>query len=169
MGKRYIFITLFFLILLTRASIHKAEVKAERSVGCKGLNFIISLPKKTFQSGDEISLKLVIKNTSGDKIIIPSSYANLEGSRINLRSGMFIICQRNTAEYMPFKGKYFKASEAGYNLKPNDSYVAMQIDLTKCFDIQPGKYDIQLLFATKYSGFVDAASNRLTFEIIKGE
>ena len=78
---------------------------------------------------------------------------------------MFLICQKADGDFLKFKGLAFKASEAGRKLAAGDTYQAMTVDLARCFDLEPGTYDVQLLFTTRYSGFVDAASNRITFTV----
>ena len=137
------------------------------SVGSMGLTFSISQPEAEFTESEPIPLNLVIKNGSEHQRMIPSLFVNVKDDPISLRSGMYMICQKGT-DILPFKGAYFKTSGVGVTLTPGATHEAFELDLSKCFDLKGGTYDIQLLFTTRYSGFVDAASNRLTFTVKKG-
>jgi hypothetical protein len=134
------------------------------SVGSMGLIFTVSLPKEEFEQSEAVPLKLVIKNGSQQEQTIPSLFVNAEDESISIRSGMYLICQKG-AQVLVFKGTYFKTSETGRTLESGASYEAFELDLHRCFDLEAGTYDIQLLFTTRYSGFVDAASNRLTYTV----
>ena len=142
-----------------------ADQQMTESVGSKGLVFTISQPTNSFGKAEAVPLSLAIKNTGQSATEVPSLLAHDEGSSVALRSGMFLICQKPNGDFLTFKGLHFKASEAGHNLAPGDAFHAMTVDLARCFDLEPGTYDVQLLFTTRYSGFVDAASNRITFTI----
>jgi len=142
-----------------------AEEQVTESVGSKGLVFTIYQATNSFAKGQAVSLSLVVKNSGQSPIQIPSFIAHDEGSSVALRSGMFLICQKANGDFLKFKGLHFKISEAGRSLGIGESYQAMTIDLARCFDLEPGTYDVQLLFTTRYSGFVDAASNRITFTV----
>ena len=135
------------------------------SVGSKGLAFTIYQPTNSFVKGQSVLLTLVVKNTGQSPTQIPSLFAHEEGSSVTLRSGMFVICQKANGDFLKFKGLCLKASEAGRSLGAGETYRAMTLDLARCFDLEPGTYDVQLLFTTRYSGFVDAASNRITFTV----
>ena len=143
----------------------QAEQQMTKSVGLKGLVFTISQPTNSFGKAQAVPLSLVITNTGQSPTQIPSLYANDDGSSVALRSGMFLICQMPNGDFLKFKGLNFKASEAGRSLAAGDTCQAMTVDLARCFDLEPGTYDVQLLFTTRYSGFVDAASNRITFTV----
>jgi hypothetical protein len=134
------------------------------SVGSRGLVFTISLPKSEFEESEAVPLKLVIKNSSQHEQTIPSLFVNAQDEPISVRSGMYLICQKGV-QILAFKGATFKQAGTGHTLEPGAAYEAFELDLTKCFDLEAGAYDIQLLFTTRYSGFVDAASNRLRFRV----
>jgi hypothetical protein len=134
------------------------------SVGSMGLIFSVSLPEDEFEESGAVPLKLVIKSSSQHERLIPSVFVNAKDDPVSIRSGMYLICQKGT-HVLAFKGAYFKTSETGHKLESGATHEAFELDLSKCFDLEAGTYDIQLLFTTRYSGFVDAASNRLTFEV----
>ncbi len=163
--KKTISSFLMLAMLAISISYCRADQQVTESVGSKGLVFAISQPTNLFTKGQAVSLSLVVRNAGQSPIRIPSLFAHDEGSSVALRSGMFLICQKANGAFLAFKGLYFKASEAGRSLGAGEVYKAMTIDLSRCFDLEAGTYDVQLLFATRDSGFVDAASNRIAFTV----
>ena len=153
------------VLLAIPFSVLGADQKTTESTGSRGLVFTVSMPTNEFAKSQAMSLSLVIKNTVQSPAAIPSLFAHDEDSSVALRSGMFLICQKANGDFLNFKGLNFKASEAGRSLAAGDTCKAMTVDLARCFDLEPGTYDVQLLFTTRYSGFVDAASNRITFTV----
>ena len=139
-------------------------IRTVSSVGSRGLLFTVSLPKARFARAEAIPLRLIVKNAAAEAQRVPSLRPNVHDKPPSIRSGMYLICQQGE-RILPFKGGYFKRSEPGIELKPGAAHPAFELDLRLCFDLGPGSYDVQILFTTRYSGFVDAASNRLTFTI----
>ena len=134
------------------------------SVGSLGLVFSAALPKDQFTEGEAIPFELTVVNATEQQRTIPAVF--VQDDPLVIRSGMYLICQQDRTTLL-FQGLFFKASEAGLDIKPGGSHRAFTLDLAKCFDLVPGTYDIQVLFSTRYSGFVDAASNRLTLTVKK--
>jgi hypothetical protein len=152
---------------LTLAMASNAE--KHEQCGDLGLLLSISTPKAMYQTEETVPLTFLIVNTNKYEMLLPTAFgqANTTETPASIPSGMFIICQSQKGQYLNYRDKVaiFKASGPGIPLRPGQQFTASTIDLTKFFDLAPGTYDIQLLFAKKYSGFIDAASNRITITV----
>ena len=149
------------------ALVAAGEAIKHQQCGDRGLLLSISTPKAIYQTAEAIPLTFVIINTNKAQIYMPVSFghADTKETPFSICSGMFIICQNRKGEYLKFQGAYFKACGYLTMLKAGEEFKASTIDLAKFFDLAPGTYDIQLLFTKKYSGFIDAASNRITITV----
>ena len=164
--KRLIGIIVVFMAIAV-ALVAAGEAIKHQQCGDRGLLLSISTPKAIYQTAEAIPLTFVIVNTNKTQILIPTAfgYANTKKKPFSISSGMFIICQNQKGEYQKFQGAYFKASGPGTMLKAGEEFKASTTDLTKFFVLKAGTYDIQLLFTKRYSGFIDAASNRITITV----
>jgi len=137
--------------------------------GDRGLLFAISAETPEREARGAIPLKFVITNTSKDSVHIPVGLTCAEFDqslgKYLIGSGVYVICQRSDGEFLKFKGSHIKASGPGKTLQAGKRVTAFTLDLAKCFDLAPGTYDVQLLFTRRYSGFADAASNRVTISV----
>ncbi len=143
-----------------------------RSAGeAAGLVFALSTPKNQYMDGESIPLTLTLRNTRDFQIRIPGGlYANADEVPPSLMSGIQVICQsrHNGGPILPFKGNFFKSFSVGREVRSGETFTAIKgLDLTQCFDLNPGQYDIQILFHNRYSGFINAASNRISLTIVK--
>jgi len=160
-------------ILLTALVFTVAATKepvSTRTCGDRGLLLTISVPEGPHKAEGRIPLTFAIANTSRTDVHIPTglTYArdyDKDAKTCLIGSGTFIICQKQAGDHLNFKGGYVKVSGPGRTLKRREELEAYTIDLAKCFNLTPGKYDVQLLFTKRYSGFIDAASNRITITV----
>lgn len=146
------------------------ERTTTRTCGDRGLLLTISVPGGPHKTKAKIPLTFVIANTNKKDVHIPVGFTytrdfDKDAKTCVIGSGTFIMCQRQAGEYLKFKGGYAKVDGVPRTLKAGQELKAYTIDLAKCFDLGPGKYDVQLLFTKRYSGFVDAASNRITITL----
>ncbi len=160
-------ILLTVLILTVYAARESANT---RTCGDQGLLMTISAPEDPHKADARIPLTFVITNTNTYDVHMPTGFTYArnfdKGSgTCVIGSGTFIICQRQAAEHLKFKGHHTRVDGMGHILKAGQKLKAYTLDLTKCFDFTPGKYDIQLLFTKRYSGYIDAASNRITITV----
>ena len=130
----------------------------------------ISIPDGHYKPKAEIPLTFAITNTSERNTFIPITltYArdfDKDAKTCALGSGTYIICQKQNGEFLEFKGVRVRAIGPAQLLRAGQALKAYTIDLAKWFDLKPGTYDVQLLFTKRYSGFIDAASNRLTITV----
>ena len=138
--------------------------------GDHGLLLTISVPEGPHKVKAEIPLTFTITNTIEKDVYIPIGFTyahdfDKDAKACVIGSGTFIICQKQNGDYLTFKGVYTKVDGIAQTLKAGEELKTYTIDLAKCFDLTPGKYDVQLLFTKRYSGFIDAASNRITFSV----
>jgi len=146
-----------------------SDTKEHKQCGDLGLLLSISTPKATYQTAETVPLTFLIVNTNKHERFLPTAFgqANTTETPASIPWGMFIVCQSQKGQYLNYRDKvaFFKASGSGILLEPGQQFTASTIDLSKFFDLAPDTYDIQLLFAKKYSGFIDAASNRITITV----
>ena len=143
------------------------EPASTPTCGDRGLLLSISVPKGPHEANGKIPLTFVITNTNKKDVLVPIGFTyyvrfDKDTKTCLIGSGTFIICQRQAGRHLKFKGHYARVSGAGQALKAGQELKAYTIDLAKCFDLTPGTYDVQFLFTKRYSGFIDAASNRIT-------
>jgi len=157
-------VVLMFIVVVLVAA---AEQVKHKQCGDMGLLLKISTSKITYEIAEAIPLSFIIVNTNNHKMLLPTAFGNANTAETPpcISSGMFIVCQSQKGQHLNFKGGYFKASGPGILLRPGQQFSASTTDLTKFFDLKPGTYDIQLLFTKRYSGFIDAASNRITITV----
>jgi hypothetical protein len=166
-------ISVIVLLLLALVLCMSADKKSPDTKICgdQGLLLTISLPKGLYKVKAEIPLTFTITNTNEKDMNIPIGFTyahdfDKDAKTCAIGSGTFIICQKQNGDYLKFKGVYTKVDGIGQTLKTGEELKTYTINLAKCFDLTPGKYDVQLLFTKRYSGFIDAASNRITFSVI---
>ncbi len=160
-------LVLVALVLLGAAA---KKGKTHRTCGDRGLLTAISVPAGPHKANAKIPLTLGITNTGNTPVHITSGFTyardlDKDTKTCVIGSGTFIICQKQAGAYLKFKGGYVKVTGTGQLLKAGQKIKAYTIDLAKCFDLAPGKYDVQLLFTRRYSGFIDGASNRITITV----
>ena len=135
----------------------------------EGIVPAISVPTGLYRTGAKIPLTLVLRNTSEKDVLIPvgATYARVTANGICLiGSGSYIVCRKRGGGYLQFKGGYVKATGVSRTLKAGQKITAFTIDLAKCFNLTPGTHDVQMVFTKKYSGFMDAASNRIAVTVV---
>lgn len=160
-------ILLTALILTAFAAKESANTQ---TCGDRGLLLRISVPEGPYKAKGKIPLTFVITNTSNRDVHMPTGFTyacnfDKDAKTCVIGSGTFIICQKQGGDHLKFKGGYAKISGEGKRLKPGQEIKAYTIDLSRCFYLTPGKYDVQLLFTRRYSGFIDGASNRITMTV----
>jgi len=143
--------------------------KNKPACGDRGLLLTISVPGDRFNAGQVIPMTFDIKNAGSKDVSIPIGFRfanNDRGTKLpHIGSGTFVICRNDKGDYLKFKGRHSKVSGVSLRLPPGEKIKAYTLDLSQCFDLKPGIYDIQLLFTKRYSGFIDGASNRITLKV----
>ena len=160
-------------ILLTALVFTAAAAKQSPDTptcGDRGLLLSISVPEGPHKAKAKIPLTFTVANTNQNDVYLPIgvTYArdyDKDAKTCVIGSGTFIICQKQGGDCLKFKGGYTKVDGIGQTVKAGQEIEAYSIDLAKCFDLSSGEYDVQLLFTKRYSGFVDAASNRITIKV----
>ncbi len=161
------------IILLTALVFTAAAAKQSPDTptcGDRGLLLTISVLEGPHKAKAKIPLTLTVTNTNQSDMHLPTGFAyardiDKDANTYLLGLGMFIICEKQAGDYLKFEGGYARVGGAGRTVKAGQEIEAYSIDLAKCFDLSSGEYDVQLLFTKRYSGFVDAASNRITIKV----
>jgi hypothetical protein len=142
------------------------KAPSEPACGDRGLLLRIAVPDGPQKAGEALPMKFSVTNTGPAEMLLSPNllYALDEEPAIKkpvVGSGLFVICQTERGDFVKFKGGWVKASGPGTPLKAGEELKAYTLDLAKCFDLAPGKYEVQLLFTRDHSGFLDGASNRV--------
>jgi|WetSurMetagenome_2_1015567.scaffolds.fasta_scaffold27536_6 hypothetical protein len=147
-----------------------AEKAAGPTCGDRGLLLKISLPDGPQKAGGPIPMQFSITNTGSANVDLPLNLTrgvdeDREVKMSLIGSGAYIICQTERGEFLKFKGGWVEADGLPTTLKAGEELKAYTLDLAKCFDLPPDRYEVQILFTKQHSGFLDGATNRVSLTV----
>jgi hypothetical protein len=167
---KYCLLAVGLIGVMLVAAVRAGDAPPVLTCGDRGLLMKITVPEGPQKAGEAIPMKLSITNTTAADVQLPNNltYAVDADPGLNkpmVGAGVFIVCQTESGDFLKYKGGYVKASGSGTPVKAGQELKAYTLDLAKCFDLPAGRYEVQLLFTTKHSGFLDGASNRISITI----
>jgi hypothetical protein len=146
------------------------KAPSEPACGDRGLLLKIAVPDGPQKAGEALPMKFSVTNTGPADAMIPIGLAHAVSEDAQTKmpavcEGTYIICQTEQGDFVKYKGHYAFIDGLVTALKPGEELQAGTVDLSKCFDLKPGKYEVQLLFARLNGALIDGASNRVSITI----
>ena len=132
-----------------------------------GLQCGISLPKSSFSVGEEIAVKVRLRNATDRPIDVPRTYYVGDPEHgPAFRSGIDpVVTNEVGARLKPISLARIKITQPWQSLPPG-AEVGFDFILLDWFSLAPGRYTLRLDFTRKYSGFAEGSSSSVSFSIV---